>query len=581
MERSVICEEASCSSHIATARFWHEWLCPCLQGSIGCLTLWLLNATWAVQVTADTCLNVPGLQSNGWAPTESGSSLAGSCTSAVASWHRLQPTATVKPASDSSLDIQDLSNEAVTHTQSQPRHALPSGWHSGTPSASVAVSLASAGETEASPIDAHGGHLGVQGVGMYAEPAAVQAWATYGAVLAAQERDTPASSSHTTQYSRSRLRDAQQHVNGYASGVYSGNPSGGRLGEINPCLHHCPGSSSSDHHWQDNTPELPPGLFQGSARPGSSEASLAPAARQITAGRSQARVSHMGLPSYALPVHAKHPNSQQGSMHAQPIQLGRPQSRQPAAAVSAAPTSSLQSLDLAHDSWQERRRGQSQHLYGQRSGKGSRPSTHSGGSATQPSSARVSPERSRDGHRIEAPQRQGSASGAAAQRPVMSAGSKLGEYPYASIAPDAFPESGLHSRSALHRQGSAFHTRNAAQLPREAVEAAAPASASMADSQRPVMTDWHRPAPLQSRDLAAATDIERLLQQLTPVMPGGSQARDGLTLVCAAMFAPTSSHQLHSLPCSSQDVAPTFGLYCISWGVAICTGNVAPVELTV
>lgn len=510
---------------------------PFLQGGIVLSKVWLLNAARVLRVTAHICLHVPGLQSNGWAPTESGSSLAGSGTSAVASWQPAAPqppTASSQPASDSSLDVQDLVNEAVNHTQSQPRHALPTGWHSGTPSASVAASLASAGDTEASPTDA-GPHLGVQGLGMYAEPAAVQAWATYGAAPSAQETDTPASSSRTTHYRRSRLPGDQQHVNGYASGVYPGHPSGGRLSDITPSLHHYPGSSSSDHHWQDTTPELPPGLFQGTARPGSSEAGLTPAARQITPGRSQAPVSHMGLPSYALPVHAKHSKSQQGSMHAQPTHLGRPQSRQPAAGASAGPTSSLQSLDLAHESWQERRNAQGQHPYGQRWGKGSRPSAHGGGSSTQPSSARVSPEHSRDAHRTEAPQRLGTASGAAAQRLVMSAGSRYGEYPHASMAADAFAESGLHSRSALHRQGCAFHARNTAQLPREAAELAVSASASMADSQRPVMTDWHRPAPLQSRDLAAATDIERLLQQLTPVLPGGSQANNSLTLVCAAM----------------------------------------------
>ena len=482
-------------------------------------------------------LHVPGLQSNGWALTESDSSLAGSGTSPAASWQPAapqQPTAASKPASDDSLDLQDLISEAVNHSQSQPHKALPNGQQAGTPSASAAASLASAGNAGAGPADTDM-HLDVQGVGMYAEPAAVQAWATDGAASSVQEQHTPASSCNTSQYptQRSHLSGAQHHINGYASGVCPGNPSAGHLGGSHPSPHSgdYPASSGSDHHWGDHTPELPPGLYQGTARRGSGAAGFAPAARD------KAPMSDMGLPSYALPTYAKHFKSQQGSANPQPSHPGWAQSRQPATGFTAGPTSSLQSLDLAHDSWQERRVGQSQHPYGQRWGRSGRSTAQGGGSATQPSSARVSPERTRDAHRTAAPQRQGFATGSAVQRPLTPAGSRHGEYPHAAAVADAFIESGLYSSSAVHRQGNAFHARSAAQLPREAAEVTVPAPTAAADSLRPVLTDWQRPAPVQSRDLAAATDIERLLQQLTPVMPGESQATDGLTLVRSAAFA--------------------------------------------
>lgn len=481
-------------------------------------------------------LHSSGVQSNGWAPTESDSSLAGSGTSPAASWQPAAPqppAAAYQPASKDSLDLQDPIDEAVNHSQSQPRSASPSGQQTGTPSVSAAASLASAGDARAGPTYTDV-HLGVQGLGMYAEPAAVQAWATDGAASSVQEQNTHASSSHTPHHPRSHLYGGQKHLNGYASGARPGNPSGGKLGGVNPSPHSAeyPGSSDSDHHWRDPTPELPPGLYQGSARRGSGEASFAPA-RSTPAAREQVLVSHVGLPSYALPTYAKHSKGQQGSAQPQPSHLGWAQSRQPPAAVNAGPSSSLQSLDLAHDSWQECRVGQSQHPYGQHWGRSRRPMAQGGGSATQPSSARVSPERPRDAHRTVAPQGQGFATGSAAQRPFTS-GFGHGEYPHASMVADAFAESGLHPSSALHRQGNAFHARSAAQLPREAAEVAVPASAAMIDSLLPVVTDWQRPAPVQSRDLAAATDIERLLQQFTPVMPGGSQAMDSLTLVCSA-----------------------------------------------
>lgn len=432
------------------------------------------------------------------------------------------------------MDLQDLINEAVNHSQRQPRSALPNGQQAGTPPAGAAASLASAGDAGAA-LTGTDMHLDVQGAGMYAEPAAVQAWATDGAASSVQEQDTPASSSHTPQYptQRSHLSGAQHHTNGYASGVRQGNSSGGKLGGINPSLHSAdfPESSGSNHHWRDRTPELPPGLYQGTARRGSGVTGLGPAVSN------EAPVSDVGLPSYALPTYAKHSKSQQGSLQPQPSHLRWAQSRQPGAGVSAGHTSSLQSLDLAHDSWQERRAGQSQHPYGQRWGRSGRPTAQGGGSVTQPSSARVSPERSRDAQRTAAPQRRGFANGSAAQRPFTSAGSRHGEYPHATMVADALTESGLYSSSNADRQGNAFHARSAAQLPREAAEVAMPASAAMADSLQPVLTDRPRPAPVQSRDLAAATDIERLLHQLTPVMPRGNQATDGLTLVSSAAFA--------------------------------------------
>ena len=470
-------------------------------------------------------------------PTKSGSSLAGSGTSPVASWPAApqQPTAVGKPASEESLDIQDLVNKAANPSQSQPPSALPNGQQTGTPSATTAASLASAGDAGADPTDI-GMHAGVQGVGMHAEPADVPAGATDCAASPVQEQDSPASSSHTPQYptQRSHLSGAQHQFNGYGSGVRQGKSSEGKLGDIDPSPHSAdyPGSSGSNHHWRDHTPELPPGLYQGTARCGPAAAGLVPAVRD------QAPVSDVVLPSYALPTYAKHSRSQQGSTQPQPSHLRWAQGRQPAAGVSAGPSSSLQSLDLAHDSWQERRGGHSQHPYGQRWGRSRTLTAQGGGSATQPSSARVSPERSRDTHRTAAPQRQGFATASAAHRPFTSAGSRHGDFPHAAMVADTLTESGQYwPSSTVGRQGNAFHARSAAQMPPEAAEVAVPASAAMADSLRPVLTDLQRPVPVQSRDLAGATDIERLLQQLTPVMPGARQGTDNFTLVRSAALA--------------------------------------------
>lgn len=502
-------------------------------------------------------LHAAGPQSNGWGPTESESSLAGSGASAAASWHQAAPRqliGTSEPASVDSLDLQTLIKESVNYSKSHAHSALANGWRSDTPALSAAASLASAGDaTHASDAGANPNadlHLGVQGFGMYAEPAAVQAWATDGAASSIPERDPPASSSHAPQYPF-RPRSHQpgpRPVNGYSNGVREGDQPGvgGKPGGISPSLHSAdyPGSSYSDHLWgdSDSVSQYPPGLYQGA---GSAGTSLGPLPRQTPPVRDQIPVSHVGLPSYALPTYAKHTPSQQGNMYAQtqgPAYLGWPQSRQPAASVRAGSTSNLQSLDLAHDSWQERRTGQSQHPYGQRWGRGGRPNAQSGGTATQPSSARVSPERLRDSHGPRAPPpQQGSATGSAAQRPFPAfQGSRNVEHPRVSVAADPCGEPGLHSNSAVHRQSNAFHARGTAKLPREATDAATPASTVMAaDNFMPVPTDWQRPAPVQSRDLAAATDIERLLQQLTPVLPGAGQATGGLTLVCPTTSAST------------------------------------------
>ena len=524
---------------------------------------------WSVkaQVSLTASMRVPGLQSNGWAPTESGSSLAGSGASAAASWHQAppqQPATISKPASEDSLDLQALVKEAVNHPQRHRHNALPNGRQSGTPSVSVTASLASAGAathvSDAAASPEADVHLGVHSTGMYAEPAAVQAWATDGAASSILEQDS-ASSSHAPHYpARRSHHPTAHHINGYASGFSEGDLPGAKPGGVYADY---AASSGSGHHWRDPTPDFPPGLYQSIAPHGSVGAGLAPATRHTSAARDQAHLPHVGPPSYALPTYAKHFHGQQGGMHPQPQvapHLGWPQSRQPAGGVSARRTSSLQSLDLANDSWQERRSGQSQHSYGQR-GKGGRPAAQNGGSATQPSSARVSPDRSRDSHRMVAPQKQGSATASAAQRPFTAMGFRHAEYPHASVA-DSFAESGLQSSSALQRQSSAFHARGAAKLPREAAEVAMPASATMADSHRPVLADWQMPAPVQSRDLAAATDIERLLQQLTPVMPCGSQTTNGLTLVrspttvlpCAISF----NHHLRSVQVEAAAAAVCF-----------------------
>lgn len=510
------------------------------------------------------CLHISGPQSNGWAPSENESSLAGSGASAVVSWHQAAPhqlKGTSKPASVDSMDLPTLGQESVNHSLSHTDSAVANGQQSGTPALSAAASLASAGDaTHVSDAVANPNadlHLGVHGYGMYAEPAAVQAWATDGAASSIPERDLPASSSNAPLYPHHSTRQpGHRPINGYASSVDEGDQPGAKPGGVSPSLHSTdyPGSSCSHRHWGDPISQNPPGLYQATGPGGTS---LAPAARQTSAVRDQIPVSHGGLPSYALPTYAKHAPSQQGSMYHQPqgpAYLGWSQSRQPAAGARAGSTSSLQSLDLAHDGWQERRTGQSQHSYGQRWGRGSRPIAQNGGSATQPSSARVSPERSRDSHRLGGPPpQQGSAVAPAAQRPFPAAGSRNIEHPRASVAADPFAEPGLHSSSAVHRQSNAFHARGTAKLPHEAAEVAMPASAAMADHPRSVLMDWQRPAPVQSRDLAAATDIERLLQQLTPVMPAGGQATGGLTLV-----------RLSSI-CVTQEVFTCSQSSCCAW----------------
>ena len=467
-------------------------------------------------------LCLPGVQSNGWVPAESNSSLAGSNASHVA---LCKPAAAQQPASTSgtasvdSSDLQALIRESVNHPQSTSAN----GQQAGTPSESAAASIASAGTTpHASDAEAntHAAlHLDEQAAGMYTVPEAVQAWATSGAAPLAL--DAPHSNAYFSQRSH---KPGSWHVNGYgssASEAYQGQRNG---------LHHNwrlvddSVYSQNRQHQQDPNPRHPPGLSWGTHPHGSGTP-------QLSATRDHASTASVALPTYAVPPHATHFQSQQSRMHQQQQQQGgKPLGRRPGGRPNAELTSSLQSLDLAHGSWQGHRAGQSQHPSGQRWGRDGRPSGHEGGSATQPSSARTSPERSRVG----TPQHSSAASTSAVYRPSRATASRLRMYP--GPATGAYAEQEPAFDPAPHQQHGAAQDQAAARLPYEAAEAAMLASSAAADQHRPALADWPTPAPVPGRHLAAATDIERLLHQFTPCMSGGGQEGADLTLVRLARF---------------------------------------------
>ena len=456
-------------------------------------------------------------------PTRKSSSVAGSSASTNVSSKEVecrQQASTSEAASDDLMDLQALISESVNH----PQGTSANGQQAGTPSGSAAVSVASAGTAPLASDPEAGGHLGASGIGMYAEPGAVQAWASRGAASSQLDQEAFGPHHHAAQHPAGMSQQPGiRHMNGYNTNEASQS----RLSSLHDYGRHSDnqGGTSSGQHWQAAASQRSHALSVGSSPHGSGRAApqYFPGPRESSATPS--------APSYALSAYAKHPQGHQGNMQQQqqqqqqqfPAYSGRTQRRQASAGPGAEVTSSLQSLDLAHDSWQARRHAHNQHLLGQRWGRSGRPTGYEGGSATQPSSARVSPERSRDGQDSVA---------SASHRPLYPSAFHSAN-PDHSVPAGAYTDQrpGLPFNAALQRKYNAFHGTTGARLPHEAAEAAVLGQGSQ---QRPVQADWQRPAPVQSRDLAAATDIERLLQQLTPQMQVRGQSIAGLTLVCIA-----------------------------------------------
>lgn len=493
---------------------------------------------------------MPGIISNGWAQTESSSSAAGTSEGAARSRQQtasqqLPPAA--ESATEDALDLQSCISETVSQPKISLHNghadpAMPDGWHDDASVDGNSASHASAGPAaQTAHATAHpegllpGAYAGSQAAGLYALPEAVQAWATDGAASTSPggDADSPHPSMPRQSQHRSHL-PSSSHTNGYMPDFSQAYPQA-TTGGLHPHSSHIgySDSPSGSSQWQDTGPQPPPGLPQGT-RPhgfgwGGSDALTAAAARQASGMRDQMLPSS-GQPSYAQSAHHRQP-------HAVPQSHGYAshQHKQAAAGPNARLTSSLQSLDLASDSWQSRRPGQ--HPSGQRWGRGGRPAGHDGGPATQPPSARASPERLREGH-----------SESDAHPPVTFAAPSIGHRPHKALAafqhpvypstaslPGGYAEQGLRPSSVSVRQYDSRHGSGTTQAQQAAVTAAMLAASGQTAGahaeSRPMIVDWQRPAPLQSRDLAAATDVERLLQQLTPVLSEKGQSAGQLTLV--------------------------------------------------
>lgn len=118
-------------------------------------------------------------------------------------------------------------------------------------------------------------------------------------------------------------------------------------------------------------------------------------------------------------------------------------------------------------------------------------------------------------------------------------------YPGTASATGAYAEQGLAFDPAVHQHHGVAQGQANTRLPYEAAEAAMLASSAAADQHRPVLADWPRPAPLPGRDLGSnATDIERLLHQLTPCVSGTSQDVADLTLVRPTSVVNCTVHAL-------------------------------------
>ena len=284
-----------------------------------------------------------------------------------------------------------------------------------------------------------------------------------------------------------------------------------------------PAQRQADVHPAQRQADIHPAQRQTDVHPAQRQADLHLAQRPAPSARDQLSAASQGLPSYALSAYYKQP-------HAQPPGPGYPGHAQHRHQGSTAPnarlTSSLQSLDLAHDSWHNLRLGQEQRL-----NRGGRPTAH--GTATQPPSARVSPERPRD------------------------TCSDTGAHPHAGLGQrshrqsvgmrqPAYPLQQQHLPSGQYSGGHARHRDNRhtqGGLSYDASEAAMLASAAQLSGAyhdpRSTMPAWQKPAPLRTRDSAAATDLERLVQQLTPVLSEEEHNAGKLTLVSHSLMVTT------------------------------------------
>jgi len=460
----------------------------------------------------------------------------------------------------------------ISETVSQPKTslrndhaelALPNGWHD-----DASINGNSASQASAAPashtahIEAHpegsllpGASASSQAAGLYAMPEAVHAWATDGAASTSLESDVDFLHPPMTRRShRTSHLPSGSYTNGYAPSINQAYPQakGGVPQELANIGY--PGSPSGSNQWQDTAPQLPPGLSwgtqsQGSGWGGSDMTAAAAATRQPVGSRDHVPAASLGLPSYAQPAHRKQPHALLQS-HGYPAHS---QHRQASAGGHTRLTSSLQSLDLANDDWQIQRSGQGQHPPGQRWSRGGRPTGHDAGPATQPSSARVSPERMRDGH-----------SESDAHPPVnlsyrphkVSPGLRHAAYPAPASLSALYAEQGARPGASTLRQ---FDNRHGSGSMKGATEAAMLGSSGQMTGSfqepRHMLADWQRPAPLQSRDMAAATDVERLLQQLTPVLSENDQNVGQLTLVSQLLVAFGLK-----LPCCHTDCEVTYSV---------------------
>jgi len=499
-----------------------------------------------------------GVRSNGGARTQSSSSIAGSSEDAVGSAQRRAPQQqppAADSATDNALDLQSMISETVSQPKTSLRNdhaelALPNGWHD-----DASINGNSASQASAAPashtahIEAHpegsllpGASASSQAAGLYAMPEAVHAWATDGAASMSLESDFDFLHPPMTKRShRTSHLPSGSYTNGYAPSINQAYPhaKGGVPQELANVGYS--GSPSGSNQWQDTAPQPPPGLSRGtkshgSGWGGSDMTAVAGAARQPVSTRGHVPAASLGLPSYAQPAHRKQPHALLHS-HGYPA---HPQHRQASAGGHTRLTSSLQSLDLANDDWQIQRSGQGQHPPGQRWSRGGRPTGHDAGPATQPPSARASPERMRDGHsESDAHPPVTSASAKLSYRPhKASPGMRHAAYPAPASLSGLYAEQGARPGASTLRQ---FDNRHGSGSMKGATEAAMPGpSAQMTGSfqePRHMLADWQRPAPLQSRDLAAATDVERLLQQLTPVLSENDQNPSQLTLVSQPLVA--------------------------------------------
>ncbi|KAA6423174.1 MAG: hypothetical protein FRX49_07161 [Trebouxia sp. A1-2] len=502
--------------------------------------------------TAKGMLNTApkGVGSNGRARTQSSSSVAASSEDAVGSAQRRAPQQqppAADSATDDALDLQSIISETVSQPKTSLRNdhaelALPNGWHDDASINGNSASQASAAPASHNPhVEAHpeggllpGASASSQAAGLYAMPEAVHAWATDGAASTSLEGDVDFLHSPMTRRShRTSHMPSSSYTNGYAPSINQAYPQaqGGVPQELANVGY--PGSPSGSNQWQDTAPQPPPGLSwgtksHGSGWGGSDMTAVAAAACQPVSTRDHVPAASLGLPSYAQPAQRKHPHALLQS-HGYPTYS---QHRQAPAGGHTRLTSSLQSLDLANDDWQIPRSGQGQHPLGQRWSRGGRPTGHDAGPATQPSSARVSPERMRDGHsESDAHPPVTPALANLSYRPhKVSPGMRHAAYPARASLSGLYAEQGARPAASMLRQ---FDNRHGSGAMKGAPEAAMPGpSGQITGFQEPrqLLADWQRPAPLQSRDMAAVTDVERLLQQLTPVLSENDQNAGQLTL---------------------------------------------------